>query len=47
MKDVLKSHKRRELKKQDNGWVQPATIRSALLVLRLIEVVARIINRLF
>ncbi len=47
MKDVLKSHKRRELKKQGSGWFSPATIRTALLVLRLIEVVARIINRLF
>ena len=47
MKDVLKSHKRRESKKRSTGWVRPTTIRTALLVLRLVEVVARIINRLF
>lgn len=47
MKDVLKSHKRRESRKQGIGWVHPTTIRAALLVLRLVEVVARIINRLF
>jgi len=47
MKDVLKSHKRRESKKQSMGWVQPTTIRTALLVLRLVDLVARIINRMF
>lgn len=47
MKDVLRSHKRRESKKQGKGWVRPTTIRTALLVLRLVDLVARIINRMF
>lgn len=47
MKDVLKSHKRRESKKRGTGWVRPTTIRTALVVLRLIDLVARIINRMF
>ena len=47
MKDVLKSHKRRESRKQGMDWVRPTTIRTALLVLRLVDLVARIINRVF
>ena len=47
MKDILEPHKRRESRKQDTGWFRPATIRTAFQVLRLIDLVARIINRLF
>lgn len=47
MKDVLKSQKRRESKKRGKGWIRPTTIRTALLVLRLVDLVARIINRMF
>lgn len=47
MKGLSSSHKRRESKKKSTGWIQPTTIRTALLLLRLIDVVVRIINKLF
>lgn len=47
MKDVLDTHKRRESRKHGNGWVRPATIRSAFIALRLIDLAIRIFNRLF
>lgn len=47
MKGLSSSHKRRESKKKRTGLIQPATIRTALLLLRLIDVVVRIINKFF
>jgi hypothetical protein len=47
MKDVLNSHKRRESKRQDTGWLRPATFKTAAMLLRLIDLAARVIDRLF
>ena len=47
MKDILEPHKRRESRKQDTGWIRPATIRTAFQMLRLIDLAIRIINQLF
>lgn len=46
MKDFLNAHKRRESKKQGAGGVRPATIKTAFLVLRLIDMAIRIVSRL-
>jgi len=46
MKGILKSHKRRESKKRNAGWIRPATIKTAFLVLRLIDLVIRIVSKL-
>lgn len=45
MMDFLNAHKRRESKKQGTGWVRPATIKKAFLVLRLIDMAIRIVSR--
>lgn len=45
MKDFLNTHKRRESKKQGVSWVRPATIKTAFLMLRLIDVVIRVVSR--
>jgi len=45
MKDFLNSHKRRESKKQGAGWVRPATIKTAFLMLRLIDLAIRVVCR--
>lgn len=47
MKGLASSHKRRELKKKNAGWIRPATMRTALLLLRLVDVAVRIIDKLF
>jgi hypothetical protein len=46
MKDILKSHKWRESKKQGAGWVRPSTIKAAFTVLRLIDMTIRIVSKL-
>ena len=45
-KDIHNTHKRRELKKQRSRWIRPETIKTAILVLRLIDFFARIISKL-
>ena len=45
-KDIHDTHKRRELKKQRFRWIRPETIKTAIFVLRLIDILARIISRL-
>lgn len=47
MKDVLKSPERRESRRQDAGWLRPTTIKTAFMMLRLIEVAIRVFSRLF
>ena len=47
MKDFLNSHKWRESKKQRAGWMNPATIKTAFTVLRLIDMTIRIVSKLF
>lgn len=42
---IQNTHKRRELKKQRSRWIRPETIKTAILVLRLIDIFARIISR--
>ncbi len=44
-KDIHDTHKRRELKKQRSRWIRPETIKTAIFVLRLIDILARIISR--
>ncbi len=47
MKDVLKPPERRETKRQrKKWWVRPETFRMATLVIRLVNVVARLVDRL-
>lgn len=45
-KDILNTHKRRELKKQRSRWIRPETIKTAFFVLRLIDILIRIIGKL-
>ena len=45
MKDILNTHKRRESKKQRSRWICPTTIKTAFLVVRLIDMMARIVSR--
>ncbi|WP_200947596.1 MULTISPECIES: hypothetical protein [unclassified Acidovorax] len=44
-KDIHDTHKRRELKKQRSRWVRPETIKTAILALRLVDILARIISK--
>lgn len=44
-KDIHNTHKRRELKKQRSRWIRPETINAAILVMRLIDILARIISK--
>jgi hypothetical protein len=44
-RDIHNTHKRRELKKQRSRWIRPETIKTAILIMRLIDTFARIISR--
>ena len=44
-KDIHDTHKRRELKKQRSRWIRPETIKTAIFVLRLIDIFVRIISK--
>lgn len=44
-KDIHNTHKRRELKKQRSRWICPETIKTAIFVLRLIDVLVRIFSK--
>lgn len=39
---IRNTHKRRELKKKRFRWIRPETIKTAFLVLRLIDILVRI-----
>ena len=43
-RDTHNTHKRRELKKQRSRWIRPETIKAAILVMRLIDTLERIIS---
>ncbi|RDI14794.1 hypothetical protein DFO48_10154 [Comamonas sp. AG1104] len=45
-KDILNTHKRRELKKQRSRWIRPETIKTAFFVLRIVDLLIRIICKL-
>lgn len=45
MKGIDEPHKLRELSKQVTGWIRPATIKTAFVVLRLVDLAIRIIAR--
>lgn len=45
MMDFLNAHKRRESKKQRSRWICPSTIKIAFLVVRLIDMVVRIVSK--
>lgn len=45
-KDILNTHKRRESKKKRFSWVRPETIKTAFLVLRLVDYAIRIISKI-
>lgn len=44
-KDIHNTHKRRELKKQRSRWIRPETIKTAILAMRLIDILVRIISK--